>query len=224
MALSFPREMPDAGPSEEAFEPERLDFLTPEAGGRLGAATAGFPVWRGEWTLGRAMTMENSEAWRAFAASLRGPQRLFYGRDYGRPLPLRYPGGFAGLTRAGGGAFDGTASSWSVNGTRDVLTLNGLPAGFEISIGDYVMLRWTTSSEPRRALVRAVEAAAASGAGVAPFSIEPPLPALVPGSAVADLDRPCCLMRLIPSETSIGAKDRRLKVTGRLAARQELLP
>lgn len=223
MALTFPRPLPATGAASEYFEPERVDYVSPEAGGRIGGVSAGFPLWRGVWTLGRTMSLQTSEEWRALVASLRGAQRTFYGGDYGRPLPLAYPNGFTGLTRAGGGAFAGAASSWSVNGTRDVPVLNGMPAAFSLSLGDYIMWRWETGGEQRRSLHRSVEAATASGAGVLTVTVEPPLPTLIPGAAVADLLNPVCIMKAVPGETKIGAKDRNRKVDGQVVGLQELL-
>ena len=224
MALTFPRPMPAQATTTEVFEPERVDYLSPETGGRLGGVQAGFPLWKGVWTFSKTITRQKSEEWRAFVASLRGSQRTFYAGDQARPLPLAYPNGFSGMTRAGGGAFAGAASSWSVNGTRDVPTFNGMPASFQIGIGDLVMMRWATSGQERRTLHRAVEPATGSGAGVLTFTVEPPLPTLVPVGAVADFLNPVCIMKSVPGETRVGAKDRRLRVDGQLTGLQELLP
>src|SRR5690606_38180213 len=152
------------------------------------------------------------------------PQRLFYGRDLKRRFPRAYPNGFAGMTRAGGGSFAaGTASSWSVNTSRDVLTLNGLPASFSLSKGDYGGFSWTTSGQQRRHLVRAVEAATANGSGVAVITVEPAVHKVVPSGATARLANPDCLMRLTP-ETRIGPVDLTGAVSGSLHAIQVILP
>lgn len=229
MPLSFPLTPPAVGPASEYFEIERVDHLSPQTGGRVSGVTAGFPLWRGRWSLGRALLRATSEDWRAFVSSLRGGQRAFFGRDYGRPFPLAYPKGFLGLTRFGGGAFDGTATSWSVNADRDEVTLNGLPANLVLSVGDYVMWKWTGAEisgagTARRALVRAVQAATASASGVAVVTVEPPLPTLVPSGAgsTADLANPCCVMRLDTSQTSLGEKTRSLRIDGTIAAVQDL--
>lgn len=221
MALTFPRAMPD-GVATEYFEPERTDFASPRGDGRVSGVTAGFPLWRGRWTLGRAMTQRRSEEWRAFVATLRGRQRTFFAGDQGRPYPLASPNGFTGLVRAGGGTFDGSATSWSVNADRDVPTLTGLPANYPLQIGDYIMWRWLTAGEQRRALCRAVEDATASGSGVVSITVEPPLPNLVPAEAIADLARPVCIMRQDTEATKLGEKGRNLKVDGVIAGVQDL--
>ncbi|PHY20930.1 hypothetical protein [Caulobacter sp. BP25] len=227
MAITFPRAMPAASPARQAFEIKRADFLSPEAGGRLGAISNGFPLWYAKWTLG-AGGRASSDEWRAFVDSLQGPKRLLIGRDYSRPYPLAYQvGEFAGLSRAGGGAFDGAATSWaasvSINGPN-LVQLTGLPAGFVLSIADYVGFRWTTGGEARRAMVRTIEGAMANGAGVLQVAIEPGVPEAVPSNAIAHLDEPGCLMRLIPSETQLGDMDRTQSISGAVAALQDILP
>ncbi len=223
MALVFPRAMPSAGVAQEYFELQRVDYLSPETGGRLGAVTAGFPLWEAEWSLPSRGQLRADE-WRAWLTAQRGPGRLFFGREQHRPWPLAYPNGFDGLVRAGGGAFDGVATSWSVNGTRDVLTLQGQPVGLALGWGDYVGFKWTTSGQARRTLVRVVEPALANGSGVLAVSVEPPLPTLTPNGATATLDRPDCLMKLVPGETKLGGKTRQQAISGSFKALQQLLP
>ena len=108
--MKAPVAMPDMYVSQQQFELQRVDFVSPEASGRLNGVQAGFPLWSGVWTLAR-MPVENSDEWRAFLTATRGQTRRFIGRDIARSYPRAYPDGFAGMTRAGGGSFDGTSSS-----------------------------------------------------------------------------------------------------------------
>lgn len=222
MALTFPRPMPTGGVDGQAFEILRVDYLSPTTDGRLGAATAGFPLWRTALTLGNG-DADEVEEWIAWVDAQRGAQRLFLGRDLTRPYPKAYPKGFAGMTRVGGGAFTGAVSGWSINADRDQLTLPTLPEGLDLSWRDSVSFRWATGGEQRRALVRLVEPAIAVG-GVVTVAVEPPLPGLVPGTAVAHLDLPDCLMRLVPNETRIGELDTVHSAGGTVVGLQELLP
>lgn len=218
--MTTPLTMPD-GVATEYFEPERVDAVSPRSDGRVTGVSVGFPLWRARWTLGQAMDRATSEQWRAFVARLRGVQRTFFGYDHGRPYPLAAIKGFTGLTRHAGGAFDGTATSWSVNSDRDTPTLNGLPSTFPLTFGDYIMWRWTTGGEARRSLHRVVVPATASGGVVSPV-VEPPLPTFIPSDAVADLARPNCIMRLVPGETRVGEKGRTLRVDATIVAIQDL--
>lgn len=224
MALTFPRPMPLVGPSSQYFEIERTDAMSPTADGRIEGVTLGAPRWHGRWTLSDRLLAGQAEEWRAFVTSLRGQQRTFLGRDYDRPWPLSAPMGFAGMVRAGGGAFDGATDSWSVNADRDVVTLSRQPSGFSLSWNDYVMWRWTTGGEARRSLHRVTEAGVATAGGVVAVAVEPPLPTLVPGAAIADLDRPNCLMKLDASQTRLGERTRNNRVGGVIVAVQQLLP
>lgn len=226
--ISFPRDMPATGVARQVFEPQRVDYGSPENGGRNGAMAAGFPLWLAEWTLGQGMGPALSDEWRGWLASLRGAGRQFYGRDVGRPYPKAYLTGFGGMTRAGGGAFDGSTLTWSQTIGSDgqaLLDLTGLPAALQLGVGDYVGFRWETEGQPRRALVRALEAQAATGGGaINDLSVEPPATAVVPPTAVAYLNNPVCLMRLVTSGTKVTPMDRRRVAGATITALQDLLP
>jgi len=128
------------------------------------------------------------------------------------------------LTRAGGGGFDGKATSWSVNGTRDGLTLNGLPAGFVLSSGRLCRVRVDhfqpgppgTGAGGRACRGQRIgrrHNGSRAAAGVAG-----------PGGAVANLEKPACLMKLIPGSIQLGGKTRSDAMVGSIKALQQLLP
>jgi hypothetical protein len=225
MTLTFPRAMPVNAPSQQSFEPAAQYYGAPENGGTVGGVQAGFTRWKAQWTLG-ALSQAGSDEWRAFIASL-NTKRLFLGRDYDRPYPNGYLKGFTGLNKAGGGAFDGTVTSWSqsVSGGVPTLSLTNLPVGLVIANGDYVDFRWTTSGVARRSLVRSVDVAqTADSSGDLSFVCEPAVPSITPGGAVAHLDMPACLMRLDDGQQPLGALGRRRVAGGTVSATQVLLP
>ena len=233
MTLTYPIDMPTTGAKLQAFEPQRVDFISPTAGGRVGAVSAGTPLWSATWELG-VIDRTRSDIWRAWLMRLRGSQRTFLARDIARPYPLANIGGFSGLTRPSGGAFDGSASTWSqsIGSEGDAtVTLTGLPVGLVLSVGDYIGWRWDASgssagSNDRRSLARVVVGGTANGSGVLGVVIEPPVPTLVvPPTAIAHLDRPGCVMRLVPGQSEVGAVDRRLAITSaKIAGIQDLRP
>lgn len=221
MILRLP-EMPTMGLMLSSFEPDRLDYLSPEGSGRLGAISAGEPLWMLTGTLNN-LSVEDSDFWRAWASARRGPQRHFLGFDPDRRVPRRHLDGRP-FTRA--------ASSWSEATDADgfsQLTLNGLLTGTILSLSDYIGFRWDAAGDPagsfrRRALVRVVAGGFVDGSGSITVAIEPAVPRVVPPGAQAHLDRPACLMRLTP-ETKLG--DQAIGYTsagGRIVAIQDLLP
>jgi hypothetical protein len=208
--------------AQHEFELERIDYSAPEAGGRVGGVQAGFPLWLGAWTMDGAMSVDESDAARAFIAQIRGATRLFLGRDIGRPYPKAHKSGFAGMLRAGGGAFDGSATSWSEAITADgdsEVTLNGLPAALELGSGDYIGFRWVATESSVAGLtwhvcVRIVEGATASGAGSVTVTSEPPIPSAVPVGATAYLNQPACVMRLLTDRSKLLPINHRLAIGG----------
>ena len=212
MILDFPN-VPEGLASIE-FKPERIDFASPEAGGRQGGVQAGWPLWMARLEINRA-DEEGGEQWEAFFDRLRGRIRRFYAFDPRREYPKAYRAGFDGLVRAGtSAAFDGSATSWSQVIDSDAnarILLEGLPAGFEIARRDGIGLKWDASgaaagSFERRTIARAVLPTTANGAGQASVMVEPPLDTtrVVPASAIAHFDRPSCVMQLLPEESRLG--------------------
>lgn len=220
MALTFPRAMPDQAIADLYFEPERIDYASPEARGRQASVQAGFPLWRMAFNFGRQEEQVGAE-WRAFVRSLRGASRAFFGWDPARPLPLLYAAGLPD-------GWNGDAASWAVNADRDVLTLQlgGARAGFQLSIGDYVGFRW--GGGDKRALVACLEDGVADGSGQITVTVDPAVPGgittIVPADAVAQLDKPRALFKLIAGETRIGRLDGLHMIDGEIAAIQELVP
>lgn len=192
--------MPTRGAVDVEMVLEHQTTVAAEQGGRLVAVdlAPGLARWRLKIRTA-ALDMERLGEWRAFLDSLRGASRTFIGFDPARKFPVNYRNGFAGLTRAGGGSFDGTASSWSINTDRDEPTLNGLPASFKLRPGDMLGFSW--SSGAKRTLHRILESVDANGSGVATVQVEPRVPAYV-STATATLATPGAVMRLVPGSVS----------------------
>jgi len=218
MILPLPETL--SGIAQVSFEPQRIDYGAPEASGRQGGVQAGWPLWGALYQIDRS-DPQSADEWRAFLARLRGRIRRFYAWDTTRPLPLAYAFGLPA-------GFDGAASDWSQSIDADgdaQLTLEGLPAGFEISLGDYVGFKWGSGFE-RRTMARAVLPATANGSGTAAVTVEPPLDtALVPTDATAHFDQPRCVMQLVPDNSELGPiVEAGVLAGGTIAAIQDLRP
>lgn len=197
------------GFGSQSFELEHQTTMTPTRGGQMTSVEIGPARWRGEWQT-NPLPEVDFLAFRAWLSSLRGSGRSFYGQDRLHRFPSLYPNGFGGLVRAGTAtAFDGSATTWSVDASRASLTLNGLPASFGLLPGDYVGFSWSTT---RRALARVIEPVVATAGGAATFDVEPSLPTVIPGGAVATLADPTCLMRIEPGSVDAAASFQRTGV------------
>ena len=194
MTIVFPRWMPTVGSNGLQFEPEPVDYLSPEAGGRIGAVAAGFPVWTMKIALGN-MTFDDADVWRAWLAVQRGGRRRFIAFDIDRQVPRFH---------RHGRPYNPKPTAWSQAINADdlaIVSLGGLLPGQTVAIGDYVGLVWDGE---KRALTRAVETARAGAAGTLSVACEPPIPPTVPAGAAVTLRRAGCLMRLISGETKLG--------------------
>lgn len=200
MTITFPRDLPE--PSRIAVAEFRLDWqqaIAPTRGGKVQAVDLGVPLWAISYataTLNEAQGI----AWEAWLESLGGSVRPFRAWQPLRRYAYAYRRtGYAGLVRAAGGAFTGIGVAGqsaivSVGGSLDAVTIDGLPAGFALTVGD--MLSWDVAG--KQALHRVTEAGVASGAGVATVGVAPlvrPSPAV--GAPVA-LERPWCRAILDP--------------------------
>lgn len=214
-------EMPTDFIAQQEYELLRVDFTSPEASGRVSSVQDGFPLWQAAYTID-VVGPDESDAFRAFMAQIRGATRRFLGRDLLRLYPKAHANGFTGMIRAGGGAFAGDATGWSEALTADGdsnVTLHGLPAGLTLSVGDYIDFRYIATDDgvaglPWRVIVRAVEGAVADGTGDITVMCEPPIPSAVPGGAVAHLDNPACVMVLITDQSKLQAVAKRAAIQG----------
>jgi len=210
MILNQPETL--SGIAQVSFEPQRIDYSAPQASGKQGGVQAGWPLWAAQFDIDRS-DPASADLWRAFFARLRGRIRRFYAYDTTRRRPLAHRFDLLTLIRAGGGAFNGAATSWSQSIDADgeaAVTLNGLPAGMALSIGDYIGFKWdaagaVSGSYERRTLARVVLPSVADGAGQVVATVEPPLNTnLVPAGAIAHLDDPMCVMQQVTEGSQLG--------------------
>ena len=216
--MKAPVEMPTMYVAQQSFEIQRVDYGAPEASGRVAGVQAGFPLWGASYTLGR-MTEDYSDIWQAFIRGLRGATRRFIAYDLTRLYPREHPDGFAAFP-----GFTGAASSWSqsINSDGDAqltLHLGASGAGVILSQGDHIDFRYNATESAVaglawRALVTVTAAATANGSGDLTVTVEPPVPDAVPGTAVAHIDQPGCVMALVVDQSNFGPKDRLYSING----------
>lgn len=188
MTITFPRALPAeliARLSTCSFDLVFMQEEAPTRGGDLIARDLGPNLWQCSYQTAM-LTPVNYAIVEAWLDSLGGSINLFSGYDIKRTFASFYqPAGYGGLIRAGGGAFDGTASLTSVAGDNVTVTIGTLPAAFQISIGDY--LGWSYNSGGSIALHRAVAAATADGSGNLSVEVRPQIRSGWAGSATVAL-------------------------------------
>lgn len=108
-------------------------------------------------------------------------------------FPVTYKDGFAGIDRAVGGAFDGTATVTAL--TTNSISLSGLPADFALNQGDLVGL---VESE-RYGLFEVAADVTGSASGLVTLSVQPFITTSVfTISATANFASPLVEMRVNP--------------------------
>lgn len=189
----FPRDLPERAdgtlPFEAAsFEPVYNQTIRSTRGGTMQVANLGVSRWGISYAT-HIMPHEDCLDMVAWLQSLRGGALLFKAWHPFCRYPVNYPNGFAGINRAGGGAFDGTVTVTAIASTRDTVTASGLPAGFVLKRGDMISIPMGSS----RTLHRLIAASTANGSGVAVLTVEPTLPLSVVTDVTATLVKPWCL-------------------------------
>lgn len=192
MALSFPRPIPfDAcftDPGSFTLQYQQSRAIT--GGGSPNVANLGPAMWHGEYST-RVLTRADFEEWHAWLLSLRGGMRTFKGRPPRRKWPMAYPTGFAGLEVASA-AFTGSGNLKAIAETRDSITVESLPVGFVLQLGDYLSLPVGTV----QALHKVTEAGIAGAGGEVTVGIEPTARADAEADVAVLFGAPWCTMRL----------------------------
>lgn len=164
MSLTYPRTDLLAGvsfsPRSKPFQPMWRTESSRTAGGVTRIASLGPMLWRGNWM---TVPVPVAEAMRIEAGliSLGGGVNLFEGHDPRHPAPAADDGTmFAGLT------------VHAISGDRRELRINGLPANFTMSAGDWVSVNDGTNLH----LLRLLEGGDSNLSLITPFlTVEPAL-------------------------------------------------
>lgn len=192
-------EMPDA----RGWQDVRFDPVVPRntdrmEGRRTEAQRFGTPFWRASWTAGWSTKIDMGKL-DAFMMRAGDNGEVFRAHDAFRPRPIDHDNELplSGM-RAGGGAFDGTATITARTATS--LTISGLPALFQFRAGDYVEVR---KSATLISLHRIMADVRASAGGVVTLSIRYALDTqtfTLP--LTANFEKASCLMQIDPGSYS----------------------
>jgi hypothetical protein len=138
MAIVFPRDLPSGLQLVgRSFELKRDVRVNTRRDGSAQVIERGDPRWHAALQF-RAMDRADYQRAYAWWLSLQDGMRDFLLHDSGHARPILYRTGFDGLTRHGGGAFDGTAGVAAL--APSTITIDSLPTSFGLVAGDYVGL------------------------------------------------------------------------------------
>jgi hypothetical protein len=171
MTISFPRTLPAVPLYVTAFDLVTMGEDSVTQGGTPLVVETGPSLWKVSFAT-PGLVGSDARLMAAWLRSIKSPPQPFYAADQRHMLPGAYQGGFGVLTRATGGAFDGTAQLGGVGADNLTPQITTLPAGFKLGPGD--MIAFDYNSGASRALHTVVsDQAAADGSGNLTIEVRP---------------------------------------------------
>jgi hypothetical protein len=165
-----------------------------QASGRVIVKDMGAPLWTLR-AMSKMLSPNQLDQWRAELNKLENGLQTFKAYPMSRCYPQAYPRG----SWPTGGAFGGTGILAGINTNRKAISVQGLPAGFVLTVGDYLSIDGD--------LHQVMEASTANGSGVTPqFEIRPHL---WPAANVSDpvlVKQPGCNMAVVPGSVASEAQ------------------
>jgi hypothetical protein len=189
MTIVYPRELPAwlRVLTPTRFAVVRDQSINRRRGRPMQVIDKSDPYWSLDLTTGNC-TADRVAEMEAWVASLRGGLNDMLYRDPRHVTPRAYGGTFDGLTRHGGGAFDGTADVDSI--APATVTVSDLPSTFALKAGDRIGLEEGGAYSLHRILEDATAVA-----GVVTLSVDPFIrTGLFSTSATANFLRPAVRM------------------------------
>lgn len=190
--------MPEiAGWTDVSFDPVMPRDTDRMEGRRTEAQRFGTPWWRATFSA-PWLTPRDFGRMDAFMMMAGDSGEVFRAHDPFRPRPIAWTEANGNVplsgTKAGGGAFNGTATITARTST--ILSVTGLPANFQFFAGDYVEVVKTTTLLSLHRIVSDVQA---TSGGAAELPIRHPLDVqnfVLP--LTANFEKPSCLMQIDP--------------------------
>ncbi len=202
------------GVAENEFNLEHVDAVNELVSGASYSDEIAPPYWDVQLSTSAVARRSTRYAdWTSFIDNLRGAKRtaLLYDSD------LQYPQGylsFAGMVRAGGGSFDGTAQI-DVRTSQYEFDLSTLPADFQLTRGDYV--GFVKAGSPNRYFLCRLQADEDGDIlGTATIRVEPKVPAMFDASCTVNFYRALGEFILVPGSAS---RPRSVENAGNFSAR-----
>lgn len=208
MTITYPRELPAwlRVLTPTVFAVSRDESRNRRRDGTMQIIERSDPFWRLELQTGN-LTPDRQAELEAFLASLSRGSRDFLYRDPRHLTPRTYPGGFDGLTRHGGGAFDGTATVTAISPAS--ITVSGLPSTFALKAGD----RFGLVEDGEYCTCIVMEDATAA-AGVVTLAPDPMIRTTIFSTAAsANFLRPAARMLLTDAAPMTGARLQGTRIT-----------
>jgi hypothetical protein len=200
MAITYPLAILPSFPGwTTGFDLHWRQEQSTQASGRILVKDMGSPLWTMR-AASKQLSPNTLDQWRAKLTALENGLQTFWGYPMSRCFPQLYPNG----SWPTGGAFSGTTANLSaINANRKAVTLSALPAGFVLSVGDYISIARSGGAD----LHQVMETATASGAGVTnEFEIRPHLWPDVTITRAVSVKQPACLMTIVPGSLSADAQ------------------
>lgn len=197
--MASPLVLPQVGYTSCKFDPLRPRDVERMEGRFTEAQTFGTPFWKATYKTGW-LRYDQYGLMDAFMMTAGDDGETFIAYDAFRPRPIKYDQ-YVPLsgTKASGGAFNGDAVLRSIIDSRNIV-VDGLPAAFQLSVGDYVEVR---KSPTVRSLHRITAAATSNGSGVVTLSIKYGLDTgIFTLPCTVHFEKPSCLMQIDPGSVS----------------------
>lgn len=183
------------------FELGEARAVSRTRGGEQLSATLGTRLWQGQIEMGRSTRAEIQRV-EAVIDLLRGAGTSFLMTDFRRPGPLADPTG--SILGAAAVTIDALDSA-----DARLVALDGLPAGYVLSAGDY--LGFSYGSSPTRRALHRIATTTVTAAGDGTTSLFHVVPRLRPGAAVGavvTLVAPVCSAVLVADSFDPGTSRR----------------
>lgn len=197
MAISFPRAdiFDIISMTSQSFQLQSRSEFSRRADGGTKVKNFGSAIWTGTWksVIKRHDTIVD---WEAVIYTLDGGMNAFYAGDLRRQYPREYVNG----------NFNDTGTIKALGANNKSLSLEGLPANFKISRGDYFAFKYGANNMV--ALHQASESIQANSSGTTDvFEIRPHLRVGVAVDTAVSFKKPMGIFTLDPSSIAMNTED-----------------